>query len=66
MEFNKLDCLKLTGNVVENFKLFKEEVIGRVMRVLMYCQYEKTILMTDEKIGYRAFSIYLLIMILTV
>ncbi|KAL4098106.1 hypothetical protein QTP88_022775 [Uroleucon formosanum] len=27
MEFNKPDCLKLTGNVAENFKLFKEEVM---------------------------------------
>lgn len=27
MEFNKPECLKLTGNVAENFKLFKEEVM---------------------------------------
>lgn len=26
MEFNKPECLKLTGNIAENFKLFKEEV----------------------------------------
>lgn len=26
MEFNKLECLKLTGNVAENFKLFKKEM----------------------------------------
>jgi len=27
MEFNRPECLKLTGNVAENFKLFKEEVL---------------------------------------
>lgn len=26
MEFNKPECLKLTGNLAENFKVFKEEV----------------------------------------
>ncbi|VVC29807.1 Protein-tyrosine phosphatase-like,Dual specificity phosphatase, catalytic domain,Tyrosine, partial [Cinara cedri] len=26
MEFNKPECLKLTGNVAENFRLFKEDV----------------------------------------
>lgn len=27
MEFNKPECLKLSGNIAENFKLFKDEVI---------------------------------------
>jgi len=53
-----------TVNIIDsNFDT--DSIIDRVMWVLIIHQYEKTILMTDKKIGYRVFSIYLLIIILT-
>jgi hypothetical protein len=38
-------------NISDNI-LDTDSIIDHVMRVLVYCQYEKTILTIDEKFGY--------------
>lgn len=40
-----------------------DSIIDRVKEVLIYCQYGKTILMADEKIGYHRIYLQMIILI---